>query len=432
MHPVLLHRRALFSAALLAAPAAIEAQAPTRIDACYVPVSGTIYRRNTTASPAPGAPANCLTPAHVPFEIQNGSGGTIGPDLVYSGKIEMGKSASFGGSLLAKDVEVDPSFAPAGAGTRLMWIGQRAAFRVGAIAGTQWDWGRLGIRSTAIGLDVEATGEDSHAIGSRGQAQHNGAVVISTRAGFFDTRPVASTGPGELTLRGHTGIRLLASDDGSSNCNVSTDGSLGCTGGLRAGNSRVRGNGTVQLIPADNPATRCSVESDATMACSGGVALGNSQVRGNGTVQLIPSNDFTTRCTVESDATMACSGGVALGNSRLRGNGAVQLLPTGSLAQNCTVGSDASFSCTGGVKLSNSMSRVLGPSTLINSASTQVARGSCPVGTHLTGGGVQTAGGDMKVRESYAENDRTWLARVRNDHPFDDGTMVVHVVCVKE
>jgi hypothetical protein len=53
---------------------------PSTIDACYVPASGTIYRINTTQSPAAGAPARCLSSTHVPFTWnQQGVQGPAGP-----------------------------------------------------------------------------------------------------------------------------------------------------------------------------------------------------------------------------------------------------------------------------------------------------------------------------------------------------------------
>jgi hypothetical protein len=55
------------SLVLGAAPATAQS-VPTTIDACYVPLTGTLYRINTPASPAPGAPSKCSSPSHVPFQ----------------------------------------------------------------------------------------------------------------------------------------------------------------------------------------------------------------------------------------------------------------------------------------------------------------------------------------------------------------------------
>jgi hypothetical protein len=67
--------------AIAGAPRAAAAQsAPTTIDACYVPASGTVYRIDTPASPAPGAPKQCLSAIHVAFAWNRaGPAGPQGP-----------------------------------------------------------------------------------------------------------------------------------------------------------------------------------------------------------------------------------------------------------------------------------------------------------------------------------------------------------------
>jgi hypothetical protein len=72
----------LAALAVAAAPDSARAQTapPPVIDACYVPASGTIYRINTTQSPAHGAPGACLSAAHVRFTWnQQGVQGPPGP-----------------------------------------------------------------------------------------------------------------------------------------------------------------------------------------------------------------------------------------------------------------------------------------------------------------------------------------------------------------
>ncbi len=68
------------------------------------------------------------------------------------------------------DNQSHPPTAPAsGAGTRLMWIPSRSAFRVGSLTdfrSTDWNANNIGLFSTAIGLDVKASGVASNAIGS--------------------------------------------------------------------------------------------------------------------------------------------------------------------------------------------------------------------------------------------------------------------------
>lgn len=58
-----------------------------------------------------------------------------------------------------------------GAGTRLLWFPQRAAFRVGYVDDNQWDNSSIGYFSIAAGQNVRASGDHSIAFGLRSQAQ---------------------------------------------------------------------------------------------------------------------------------------------------------------------------------------------------------------------------------------------------------------------
>jgi hypothetical protein len=52
-----------------------------------------------------------------------------------------------------------------GAGTRLMWMPQKSAFRVGSVIGTAWDANNIGVWSFASGVDTRASGKFSFASG---------------------------------------------------------------------------------------------------------------------------------------------------------------------------------------------------------------------------------------------------------------------------
>jgi hypothetical protein len=52
-----------------------------------------------------------------------------------------------------------------GAGTRMMWYPDKAAFRAGQVIGTQWDAGNIGNYSTALGWSTIASGDYSLAVG---------------------------------------------------------------------------------------------------------------------------------------------------------------------------------------------------------------------------------------------------------------------------
>ncbi len=57
-----------------------------------------------------------------------------------------------------------------GAGTRLMWVPEKAAFRAGKVSGTQWNDASVGIESVAFGRDTTASGANSFACGLQSTA----------------------------------------------------------------------------------------------------------------------------------------------------------------------------------------------------------------------------------------------------------------------
>jgi hypothetical protein len=65
----------------------------------------------------------------------------------------------------------------------------------------------------------------------------------------------------------------------------------------------------------------------------------------------------------------------------------------------------------------------------VSQVSTSSAQVFCPANMEVTGGGVNTFGGDAKVRNSSASG-RSWIATVRNDHPFNEAFMTVVVICM--
>jgi trimeric autotransporter adhesin len=63
-----------------------------------------------------------------------------------------------------------------GSGTRFMWY--EAAFRAGAIDGTQWDDANIGVYSTALGQNVRALGDNAIAFGKNTVAANIGTVAM--------------------------------------------------------------------------------------------------------------------------------------------------------------------------------------------------------------------------------------------------------------
>ena len=67
-----------------------------------------------------------------------------------------------------------------GAGTRMMFIPSRGAFRAGAVTSSYWDNPSIGLYSTATGLNTAATGDYSLAMGFQNNAAGTGAVALGT------------------------------------------------------------------------------------------------------------------------------------------------------------------------------------------------------------------------------------------------------------
>ncbi|HEV7781446.1 MAG TPA: tail fiber domain-containing protein [Chitinophagaceae bacterium] len=57
-----------------------------------------------------------------------------------------------------------------GAGTRLMWYPDKAAFRVGNVQGTNWDKDSIGLQSFASGFNTKAKGQQSTSMGAFSEA----------------------------------------------------------------------------------------------------------------------------------------------------------------------------------------------------------------------------------------------------------------------
>jgi hypothetical protein len=69
-----------------------------------------------------------------------------------------------------------------GAGSRMMWYPQKAAFRIGAVNGTQWDKDSIGLFSFSSGFNCKAIGEASTSMG-----------LTATASGSYSTSMGANT-----------------------------------------------------------------------------------------------------------------------------------------------------------------------------------------------------------------------------------------------
>lgn len=191
---------------------------------------------------AVAAPASAQTPDSA-FAVSSGGVGLF--------RVNVDAGALFGGTY---DGDADGDNIPAeGAGTRMMWYPNKAAFRAGSISGTQWDAANIGEYSVAIGQDVRASAANATAFGLRSTA----AQVTSFAAGEDNTASGASSVA--LGYHAHTNAR--------SGSFVFSDRSSVDT--LRAGvnhSANWRVSGGFRVFTSSNLSTGVTIQSGATVS----------------------------------------------------------------------------------------------------------------------------------------------------------------------
>jgi uncharacterized protein (TIGR02145 family) len=119
-------------------------------------------------------------------------------------------------------------FPPAsGAGSRMMWYPQKAAFRVGSVDGTQWDKDSIGRFSFSTGLNTQATGDYSFASGKNTSAS---GYASTSMGNYTQAIGIASTSMGTSTIaNGYNstsmGFYTTASGESSTSMGYNTNAS---------------------------------------------------------------------------------------------------------------------------------------------------------------------------------------------------------------
>jgi hypothetical protein len=101
------------------------------------------------------------------FRVNNNGGALFGGDFTFTYNPQCPAGAGF--------VECIPA---QGAGTRMMWYPEKAAFRAGYINGTQWDDANIGLYSVAMGEGVRASGDNGVAMGVRSTAAGSSSFAV--------------------------------------------------------------------------------------------------------------------------------------------------------------------------------------------------------------------------------------------------------------
>ena len=109
------------------------------------------------------------------------------------------------GSILAEGTIGDTPVS--GAGTRLMWIPSKAAFRAGSAGGTEWDDINIGSYSTAFGTGNYATGSYSFSVGSGNKSGGQSSFTAGTNNSAYGSNAIA-IGSGNYSNNGGIALGL--------------------------------------------------------------------------------------------------------------------------------------------------------------------------------------------------------------------------------
>jgi hypothetical protein len=129
------------------------------------------YRRSSTWTELP------QSTAAVNFWQQTGAGGNEIKNT-NTGGFWSANPVGLNGS--SNDVSNPPTAPVSGAGTRMMWIPSRSAFRVGAVFGSNWDANNIGLFSFASGYETKANGRYSTAMGVLTSAFGEVSIAMGT------------------------------------------------------------------------------------------------------------------------------------------------------------------------------------------------------------------------------------------------------------
>ena len=99
--------------------------------------------------------------------------------LVLTDSLRVGGRTTLMGDIIASGTTAfSAPIRVEGAGTRMMWIPEYAAFRAGHVNGTQWHAANTGMYSVAMGHDARASADNAIAMGLRSTAAQVSSVAL--------------------------------------------------------------------------------------------------------------------------------------------------------------------------------------------------------------------------------------------------------------
>lgn len=260
-----------------------------------------------------------------------------------TGTLYVTSSSTFLGSILASGTTgVTPA---SGAGTRLMWIPAKSAFRAGFVDNNVWDDANIGIYSVGLGQDSKASGSNSAALGVNVTASGPNSAAVGTGSTASGDSSIAvgnaNTASGVSSgVFGNAGINsgdysvLIAGNGG----NISGSRSIGLvsnTNGFIPGNNSIgmfanspgtiSGNGSIGMFVGNVPA---NLTQNNTIALMGGnvgvgtttpgfdfVVQGNTYLNGNVAAGVNASAIGLNSTAIGENAVATALDAMAFGNN---------------------------------------------------------------------------------------------------------------------
>ncbi|MFB0945228.1 MAG: tail fiber domain-containing protein [Spirosomataceae bacterium] len=324
-------------------------------------------------------------------ELNGGGAGTSYWQLNGLGGNEI-KNTNIGGVWSANPTGLDnssndvsnPPTAPVnGAGTRMMWIPSRSAFRVGTILGSEWDADSIGLASFAAGYSAKATGRQAVALGSFTDARGR----YSTSMGYStDAFGPYSTAMGSFTKAlgmwsTATGQATEASGDRST-----------------AMGNRTKASGDFSMATGDS--TTASGNSSTAMGHQA-FAFGNySTAIGHEALALANYATAIGRNNIASDSSATAMGGFTKAYGKYSTALGKKTFADGdysvAMGNSTTASGDNSTAMGGSTTASNTFSTAMGfETTASGNSATTMGNGTTASGNYSTAIGRNTTAGGI-------------------------------------
>ena len=146
-------------------------------------------------------------------------GNTDAVDLNFKTNNNNGLTLTSGGALLATGSTSTGTTPATGAGSRMMWIPAKGAFRAGTVTGTHWNDIQLASYSTAFGYNTIAGGNYSFAVGNAASATGFTSFAIGDNVSASASRSIAM---GANVNAGYQGAFCFGDMDFSNTLSAST------------------------------------------------------------------------------------------------------------------------------------------------------------------------------------------------------------------